>query len=250
MADLLHRPLTEVCRSLARRELSAVELMQATLTRIDAFNPTLNAFVAFREREQLLADAQAADARIARGEARALEGIPLGVKDLEDVAGLVTSEGSVPFKDNLAERDSVQVARLRAAGAIVVGKTNAPEFGYTAITKNLLFGVTRNPWDLERTPGGSSSGSAAAVASGMVPAALGTQVIGSTIRPASYCGTYGYKPSVNALNREGCHDYQSQSCTGIIAATAAGSTVEISANPFTNTGTIQELNGGKIVTVP
>ena len=92
----------------------------------------------------------AADLRIARGEARPLEGIPLGVKDLEDAAGLVTSEGSVPFKDNLAERDSVQVSRLRAAGAIVVGKTNAPEFGYTAITKNLLFGVTRNPWNLER----------------------------------------------------------------------------------------------------
>ena len=127
--------------------------MQATLARIDAANPTLNAFVALRERDALLADAAAADARIASGEARPLEGIPLGVKDLEDAAGLVTSEGSVPFKDNLAERDSVQVARLRAAGAIVVGKTNAPEFGYTAITKNLLFGVTRNPWNLERTPG-------------------------------------------------------------------------------------------------
>jgi aspartyl-tRNA(Asn)/glutamyl-tRNA(Gln) amidotransferase subunit A len=202
MTDLLQRPLTEVCRRLARRELSAVELMQATFARIDAFNPTLNAFVAFREREQLIADAQAADARRARGEARALEGIPLGVKDLEDAAGLVTSEGSVPFKDNLAERDSVQVARLRAAGAIVVGKTNAPEFGYTAITKNLLFGVTRNPWNLERTPGGSSGGSSAAIAGGLITLATASDGGGSVRLPAAMTGCFGLKPSYGRIPHE------------------------------------------------
>src|SRR5262249_56517305 len=95
------------------------------------------------------------------GEGRPLEGIPLGVKELEDVAGLVTAEGSLLFKDRIAQRDSVQVARLRAAGAIVVGKTNAPEFGAPAFTKNLVYGVTRSPWNLERTPGGSSGGAAA-----------------------------------------------------------------------------------------
>jgi len=202
MAELLQRPVAEVRRMLERRELSAVELMQATLARIDALNPTLNAFVAFREREQLLADARAADVRFARGEARPLEGIPLGVKDLEDAAGLVTSEGSVPFKDNLAERDSVQVSRLRAAGAIVVGKTNAPEFGYTAITKNRLFGVTRNPWDLERTPGGSSGGSSAAIAGGLIPLATASDGGGSVRLPASMTGCFGLKVSYGRIPHE------------------------------------------------
>ena len=202
MAELLQRPLTEVRRLLERRDLSAVELMQATLARIDAANPTLNAFVAFRERDALLADAAAADLRIARGEARPLEGIPLGVKDLEDAAGLVTSEGSVPFKDNLAECDSVQVSRLRAAGAIVVGKTNAPEFGYTAITKNLLFGVTRNPWNLERTPGGSSGGSAAAIAGGLIPLVTASDGGGSVRLPASMTGCFGLKVSFGRIPNE------------------------------------------------
>ena len=202
MAELLQSPLSDVCRLLERRELSAVELMQATLARIDALNPTLNAFVAFREREQLLADASAADVRLARGEARPLEGIPLGVKDLENAAGLVTSEGSVPFKDNLVEHDSVQVSRLRAAGAIVVGKTNAPEFGYTAITKNLLFGVTRNPWNLERSPGGSSGGSSAAIAGGLIPLATASDGGGSVRLPASMTGCFGLKVSYGRIPHE------------------------------------------------
>jgi aspartyl-tRNA(Asn)/glutamyl-tRNA(Gln) amidotransferase subunit A len=202
MAQLLQRPLTEVCRRLAQRELSAVELMQAVLARIDAVNGALNAFVALRERDHLLSDAKAADQRIARGEARPLEGIPLGVKDLENAAGLVTSEGSVPFKDNLAQADSVQVSRLRAAGAIVVGKTNAPEFGYTAITKNLLFGVTRNPWNLERTPGGSSGGSSAAIAGGMIPLATASDGGGSVRLPASMTGCFGLKGSYGRIPHE------------------------------------------------
>jgi Asp-tRNA(Asn)/Glu-tRNA(Gln) amidotransferase A subunit family amidase len=202
MGELLQRPVSEVRSLLERRELSAVELMQATLARIDALNPTLNAFVALRDREQLFADARAADARIGRREARPLEGIPLGVKDLENAAGLVTSEGSVPFKNNLAEQDSVQVARLRAAGAIVVGKTNAPEFGYTAITKNLLFGVTRNPWNLERTPGGSSGGSSAAIAGGLVTLATASDGGGSVRLPASMTGCFGLKVSYGRIPHE------------------------------------------------
>src|SRR5215831_13481773 len=135
--------------------------MEAVLARIDGTNPKLNAVVALHPREKLLEAARAAEARIARGEGRPLEGMPLGVKDLEDTAGLVTSHGSLPYKNNLVQRDSVQVERLRAAGAIPIGKTNAPEFGVTAITKNLVYGVTRSPWNLERTPGGSSGGSSA-----------------------------------------------------------------------------------------
>jgi Asp-tRNA(Asn)/Glu-tRNA(Gln) amidotransferase A subunit family amidase len=195
MTDLLRRPLTEVAGLLAGGQLSPVELMRRTLERIEATQKTLNCFSLVRDADVLLGEARAAGERIARGEARPLEGVPLGVKDLEDAAGLVTSHGSVPFKDNLAERDSIQVERLRAAGAIVVGKTNAPEFGHTAITKNILFGVTRNPWDLERSPGGSSGGSSAAVAGGVVALVTASDGGGSVRLPASMTGCFGMKPS-------------------------------------------------------
>jgi len=199
MDDLLRRPLTEIAALLSRRQLSPLELMEATLARIEAVNPTLNAFVALRPREALLEDARAAEARLARGEGRPLEGIPLGVKDLEDVEGLVTTHGSLPFKDHVAARDSVQVERLRAAGAIVIGKTNAPEFGYTAITKNLLFGATRNPWNPERTPGGSSGGSSAAIAGSMVPLVTASDGGGSIRIPATFTGCFGHKPSYGRI---------------------------------------------------
>jgi aspartyl-tRNA(Asn)/glutamyl-tRNA(Gln) amidotransferase subunit A len=202
MTDLLHTSLTEIAQRLASKEVSPTELMQATLDRIDATGESLNAFVALRDSDALLADAAASEARIQRGEAGPLEGIPLGVKDLEDVAGLVTSQGSIPFRDNVAQRDSVQVERLRAAGAIVVGKTNAPEFGYTAITKNLLFGVTRNPWNLELTPGGSSGGSAAAIAGGVVSLVTGSDGGGSVRLPASFTGCFGLKPSYGRIPHE------------------------------------------------
>src|SRR2546422_6026116 len=122
MSDLLFRPLTDQIDALARRSVSAVELLGETLAQIEATRDTLNAFSAVDDRDVLLAHARAADERIARGDARPLEGIPLGVKDLFDARGLVTSRGSVPYRDRVATTDSVQVARLREAGAIVVGK--------------------------------------------------------------------------------------------------------------------------------
>ena len=197
--DWLFRPLTETAAALARRELSPVELMQATLDRIEAVNEKLVAFVALRDADQLLDEAREAERRIARGETRALEGIPLGVKDLEDAAGMITTKGSVPFKDHLAQRDSIQVERLRAAGAIVVGKTNAPEFGYTAISKNLIFGASRNPWDLARTPGGSSGGSSAAIAAGLVTLATASDGGGSVRLPAAMTGCFGLKTSYGRI---------------------------------------------------
>src|SRR5262249_18330774 len=126
MHDLLRLTLVELCDALRSRRASPVELMRAVLDRIDATNPDLNAVCVQRDPGACLADARAAEARIARGDARPLDGIPLGVKELEDVAGMITCEGSMLFKDRVATRDSVQVERLRAAGAIVVGKTNAP----------------------------------------------------------------------------------------------------------------------------
>jgi len=144
-----------------------------------------------------------------------IDGMPIGVKDIMETADFPTEQGSPLFKGWKGARDCAAVAALREAGAIMVGKTVTTEFAATHP------GVTRNPWDLERTPGGSSSGSAASVAAGMVPGALGSQVIGSTIRPASYCGIFGYKPSVGGINRGGSFDGFSQSSTGILSASLA-----------------------------
>ncbi len=202
MSDLLFRPLTEQVRELARGAVSPVELLDATLARIDATRETLNSFSAVADGDALRAQAREAELRIRSGRARPLEGIPLGVKDLENARGLVTSQGSVPFRNQVAAADTVQVARLRAAGAIVVGKTNAPEFGFTAITKNLLFGVTRSPWDLDRTPGGSSGGSSAAIAGGVVSMATASDGGGSVRLPASFTGCFGLKPSYGRIPNE------------------------------------------------
>lgn len=179
--------------------LTPLELMEETQKRIDSVNPILNAFCSLRT-EQAMAEAKKATERMIAGEKIGpLSGIPIGIKDMEDVEGMVTSYGSIPFKDNVAVTDSIQVARLKASGAIVIGKTNVPEFGYTAFTKNRLFGTTRNPWDINRTPGGSSGGSAASVASGMVSIATGSDAGGSIRIPASYTGCFGLKPSFGRI---------------------------------------------------
>jgi Asp-tRNA(Asn)/Glu-tRNA(Gln) amidotransferase A subunit family amidase len=177
------------------RKLSPVELMESTLRRIEALEPTLNAFVVMRA-DEALAEARALADRIARGEDPGpLAGLPLAVKDEEALAGFPTTLGSIPFKDDVAAEDSPQVSRLKAAGAIVVGKTNLPEFGHTAYSSNRLFGTTRNPWDPARTPGGSSGGTAAAIAAGIVPLGTAADGGGSIRIPASYTGTFGIKPS-------------------------------------------------------
>jgi aspartyl-tRNA(Asn)/glutamyl-tRNA(Gln) amidotransferase subunit A len=188
--------LVELVDALARRRASPVELMHETLARTRATAERLNAIVARRGDDDLLADARAAEARIARGHARPLEGVPFGVKDLEDAAGLPTTFGSLAFRDaRPATRESTQVARLRGAGAILFGKTNAPEFGHTAITKNLVFGATLSPWDAARSPGGSSGGSAAAIAGEVLPLATASDGGGSIRIPASFVGAFGLKPS-------------------------------------------------------
>jgi aspartyl-tRNA(Asn)/glutamyl-tRNA(Gln) amidotransferase subunit A len=199
MSDILDLTLIELTEAVAEKRVSPVELMRVVLDRIDRTHEKINAVVAMVPRDQLLARAKESEARVAKGQARPLEGIPLGVKDLEDAEGLVTSEGSVPFKDNLATHDSTQVARLKAAGAIVVGKTNAPEFGSTAYTKNLLFGVTRNPWNLEFSPGGSSGGSSAALAANVLPLVTASDGGGSVRIPAVFVGAFGMKPSFGRI---------------------------------------------------
>lgn len=195
MSSLLSSSLVELEGILQARKASPVDLMKEVFDAVDRLNPRFNAIIAERDRGALLADAEAAERRIARGEGRALEGIPFGVKDLEDAEGLPTTHGSVPFRGVMPESDSTQVARLRGAGAIVYGKTNTPEFGSNAITKNLLFGETRSPWDESRTSGGSSGGSSAALSAEILPLVTASDGGGSIRIPASFVGAVGVKPS-------------------------------------------------------
>lgn len=195
--SLFFADATETIEMLRKGDLSPAELMRLTLERIDAVNPKLNAFVAMRPAEELLDEAKKVGDRMARGEdVGALAGMPLGVKDLEDTVGLRNTHGSLVFKDVApSTRDTIQVERLKRAGAIVIGKTNTPEAGYTAFTSNRIFGTTRNPWNPERTPGGSSGGSSAAVAGGLVALSTASDGGGSVRIPASYTGLVGLKPS-------------------------------------------------------
>ncbi len=198
--SLLHeKPASELLRLIRGREISPLELMEALLRRAEEVNPRIHAFATLHP-EEALKQARAVTESLAAGrDPGPLAGLPIGVKDLEDAEGMVTSYGSVPYKDNVAARDSVQVARLKRAGAIVLGKTNVPEFGFTGFTKNRVYGVTGNPWDPERTAGGSSGGSAAAVAGGLAPMATGSDAGGSIRIPACYCGCYGLKPSAGRI---------------------------------------------------
>lgn len=199
MTELIDMDAVELVRRIRGGKLSPLNVMEATFERIDAVNPLINAFVSLR-REEAIQEAKEMTESLASGAAPGpLAGIPIGVKDLEDVKGMVTSFGSIPYRNNVAEHDSVQVARLKSAGAIVVGKTNTPEFGFTGFTKNRLYGVTRNPWNTDRTPGGSSGGSAAAVAARMVPMATGSDAGGSIRIPASYSGCFGLKTSFGRI---------------------------------------------------
>ena len=194
-STLTDLPFHELTARVQAGEVSPVEAVQSCLARIEATNPSLNAFVHTCGTRALVEAREQEKALRAGKPVGPLAGVPFGVKDLEDVAGLPTSHGSSAFVGQIASRDSVQVARLRAAGAIVVGKTNTPEFGYTGFTKNRPFGITRNPWNSARTPGGSSGGSAAAVAARMVPMATASDGGGSVRIPACYVGAFGLKPS-------------------------------------------------------
>lgn len=189
------------------------EFLDACIDEIEEREGDVQAFTFL----QLDAARAAADASTQRWEEgaplSAIDGMPIGVKDVIETADMPTQMGSGLFEGWSPGFDSASVHALREAGAIIVGKTVTTEFAATRP------GPTRNPYDLARTPGGSSSGSAAAVGCGMLSGGLGTQVVGSIIRPASYCGVVGFKPSLGGINRGGSHDYMSQSCQGVLAAT-------------------------------
>jgi aspartyl-tRNA(Asn)/glutamyl-tRNA(Gln) amidotransferase subunit A len=202
MSDAVFRLGAHEIADLVRSgELSSKEVLEVFLERIEAFNPELNAFV-FLDFERARAQASEIDRRIAsREDPGPLTGVPIGVKDLEDVAGMPTTHGSVIHKDNVPSTNSLMVDRLLAAGCIVVGKTAAPEFGAANFTSTRLHGTTRNPWNPARTPGGSSGGSAAAVASAMIPICTASDGGGSTRIPASYSGLFGPKGTFGRVAR-------------------------------------------------
>jgi aspartyl-tRNA(Asn)/glutamyl-tRNA(Gln) amidotransferase subunit A len=193
--------VSAIGQALRERRLTSVELVASCLDRIRRIDPELNSFVAIDEVGARQA-AREADARLAAGTPRsALDGIPVSVKDNILAAGLPATWGSRALADFRPERDELPVARLRGAGAIILGKTNVPELTLEGYTANELFGVTRNPWNPRLTPGGSSGGAVVSVAAGLVPAAIGTDGGGSIRRPASHCGLVGFKPSIGRVPR-------------------------------------------------
>jgi amidase len=193
--DLCFTPATELVRLYRARRVSPLEVMEAVLARIDALNPTLNAYVTLA-RESALAGARTATAALKRrATLPPLHGVPVSIKDLTETKGIRTTKGSKIFEHTVPEEDALIVQRLKAAGAIVVGKTNTPEFGAGGNTFNAVFGATRNPWNPALTCGGSSGGAAVALATGMGPLAQGSDTGGSLRTPAAYCGVVGFRTS-------------------------------------------------------
>lgn len=222
--DFRRERVDALATSVRRGRRSARELVAHALERIEATNTTVGAFVAV-DGERAMARARSIDEAVARGEDPGpLAGVPLGVKDLEDAAGYPTTQGSAVLGGGeVATESSVLVARLSAAGAVVVGKTNTPELGSSPDTCNRQFGPTFNPWSLERSPGGSSGGSAAAVAAGMVPLATGSDGGGSIRIPSSCCGLSGLKPSHGRVPAGGPHPpgWLDLSTKGVLGRTLA-----------------------------
>lgn len=218
--ELCWLPALELAQRIRRKTVSPVEVVDAVLTRMERVNPTLNAYCTVTAEDARDA-AQAAEVSVMTGEALGpLHGVPVSIKDLVFTRRLLTTGGSRLFADHVPEEDAVAAERLKGAGAIILGKTNTPEFGHKGVTDNPLFGITRNPWNPALTPGGSSGGAAAAVAAGMGPLALGTDGGGSIRIPASFCGIYGLKPSFGRVPQApGFPGWQSFSVTGPMTRT-------------------------------
>ena len=193
--DVVWLPAVELATRIRQKALSPVDVVEAVLARLQDLNPRLNAFCLVAA-DQARAAARNAEVAVMKGEPLGpLHGVPMSLKDMIYTRGLRTTGGSRLFADLVPDQDGIAAARLKAAGAILIGKTTTSELGHKAVTDSPLFGITRNPWDLARTPGGSSGGAGAAVASGLGPIALGGDGGGSIRIPASFCGVVGFKPS-------------------------------------------------------
>ncbi len=201
-SDLCALSITDLVDLIARREVSPLEMAHASLARYDATEPDVNAFISL-DRNLVIADAARLETEARRGEFRGpLHGVPIAIKDNIATRGEPMTAGSRVYGTRRPDRDATAVARLRAAGALIFGKTNLPEFAYGPVD-SYHYGATRNPWDLTRYAGGSSMGSGAAVAAGVVPGALGTDTTGSIRNPATWCGVVGLKPSYGLVPLRG-----------------------------------------------
>jgi aspartyl-tRNA(Asn)/glutamyl-tRNA(Gln) amidotransferase subunit A len=193
--EVAYRPAFQLAADVAAGQVSPVEVLEALLARIERLNPRLNAYCTLAA-DQAMAEARQAEAAVQRGDRLGpLHGVPVSIKDLIATRGIRTTRGSRLWENWVPEQDAPVVERVRAAGAIVVGKTNTPEIGWKGATDNPVFGPTRNPWDETRTPGGSTGGGSAQVAAGLGPIAIGTDGGGSLRIPAAFAGCYGLKPS-------------------------------------------------------
>ncbi len=201
--DLAFAPATEIRDLIREKKVSVPELTELFYRRIEELNPKLRAYLALCP-DQAMDQARAAQDAVQRGaDLGPLHGVPISIKDLEMTKGIPTTMGSALFKDRTADIDSVVVERIRQAGAIILGKTNTPEFGQSGSTENKLGDPCRNPWNTERTPGGSSGGAGAALAAGLCTVASGSDGGGSIRIPASFSGVFGIKPSQGRVPRYG-----------------------------------------------
>ncbi|MCF8069198.1 MAG: hypothetical protein K9L30_11495 [Desulfobacterales bacterium] len=193
---LYYQDAINIAALIRKKEISVREVMSAFLERIDKVNPKINAICTLRQHEDLLLEAEAADGALLKGiEIGPLFGLPIAIKDLALTRNLRTTYGSLIYKDFIPDQDELFVERIKKAGAIIIGKTNAPEFGAGSHTFNKVFGITGNPYNLNKSAGGSSGGAAAALAAGMVPIADGSDLGGSLRNPAGFCNVVGFRPS-------------------------------------------------------
>src|SRR6202162_2576041 len=215
--ELCFLPATELARRIAARDLLPVDIVDAVLARAEAVEPTLNLF-ALPLFDAARDAARAAEAAVMAGAPLGpLHGVPITVKDNVAVAGLRLANGSAAFMDFVAPADAAVVARVKAAGAIVIGKTNLPEFAHKVLTDSPAFGITRSPWSLDHTPGGSSGGASAALAAGVAPLAIGTDGGGSIRCPASCCGLVGLKATLGRIPFEAPDGFGNYSFVGPVA---------------------------------
>ena len=227
--------LTEAAEQIRTRKLSPLELTRTCLARIEQLNPALNAFITVTA-ELALEQARQGEAEVTAGHWRGpLHGIPIGLKDLLDTAGVLTTAASNQFRDRVPVEDAELVRQLKRAGAVIIGKLNLHEFAFGVSGIVSAFGPVRNPWDLQRITGGSSSGSAAAVAAGLCIAAIGTDTAGSIRCPSALCGIIGHRPSAGLL-----------SCRGVVPLSTSFDTV----GPMTRTVKDAALMLGALVAEP
>lgn len=212
--ELCFKDATELAALIAARELSPVEVLDAFLARIEALNPSINAFCLVAAESAREAAARAERELLAGGQVGVLHGVPVAFKDLTPTAGIETAYGSWIFAGNVPDADAVIVERTKRAGGIVIGKTMTSELGHAACARNLVSGATVNPWNPERIPGGSSGGSAAAVLAGMAPVAEGSDGGGSVRIPASCCGVFGLKPQLGRIPLAEPANFGTLSCHG------------------------------------